>query len=241
MVIAAFIMSGCSVYFKLCPHGYLLEEWYGSYLANYRWTRWTAWFLSYVTMTIATVETIQMIGMMITFLPTIVLTWEKITDLTSQLAVDEQFAKIIANYRQLQIVGGIGRDFVLSMLFIFVSTVSILTPGFVYVAIKMALKMPTGAYLCVPYILQVIFFLSYFLLRAIERVSAKWMEGLTNLRRGKVRSSLEWRVVNSIPIFTMQYGLPGNKLMDIGNRYKTKFYAGILDNTLTLLLSFRNP
>lgn len=236
----SFVIAGLGVYLKMCPHGFLLEQWYGPYLENHNWTRWTVRLISYVAMTIAWVEYDQATSIFLAFLTTIVFTWERIANLTSQFPTQNgtQFANVVSNYRQLHLTGKIGRNFVMSMVLGTLSTISTLLSGFIYVTIKLYGKMPMKVYPLAPYVCLVTLFLTYFLLRALEGVNKMCVKGLANLSQGRNRRSLEKRVANSIPVFAIPCGRRGYEMFKIEDGYRLGFYAIVLDITWNLLLSF---
>lgn len=226
----------------MCPHGYLFEEWYGPYLENNGWARWTMRLLSYVTMVTGCLEQLQICAMFIAFIPTIILSWERIENLTSQLptTTETQFSNAVINYRELHVLGKIGRDFVMSVMLQMLWTYSFVCSGFTYVTIRLYGTMPTIIYLLAPYTCLVVFCVAYFLLRGLEGVNKKCVEGLANLKLCRIRRSLERRVINSIPVSAIQCGLLGYKIFQIEDGYKLEFFASVIDNTWNLLLSFPN-
>ncbi|OXA64784.1 hypothetical protein Fcan01_01334 [Folsomia candida] len=199
--------------------------------------------ISYVTMTIGCVEQMQMTAMLSAFITSIVISWERIENLTSQLPTKtgRQFCKAVTNYRQLHVIGNMGKHFVMLMVIGVLWIVSLLSSGFTYVTIKLYGKMPTKVYLLAPYISVMTFFVTYFVLRGLEGINKKCVEGLVNLKLCRVRRSLERRVANSIQVFAIPCGVPGYKIFQIEDGYKTQFYANVLDTTWNLLLSFPNP
>lgn len=227
----------------MCPHGFLLDQWYEQYLATHPIARWTLRFLSFLTMTIATIEMVQMTAMLVAFVTTLIFTWERIENLTSQLPTEtgSQFASVVTNFRQLHVISKVGRDYLMCISLIMEFVVSVMASGLTYVTIKLYGKMPTVAWLMASYVVVVIFCVTYFLLRALEGVNTKCVEGLGNLRGARVRNTLERRMVNAVPVFAIPCGLPGYKLFQVEDGYKLDFYAKVLDNTWNLLLSFPNP
>ncbi|OXA49657.1 hypothetical protein Fcan01_15634 [Folsomia candida] len=237
-----FVIAGLGVYFNMCPHGFLLEQWHGPYLMNHDWIRWIARFLSYVAMVIASVEHGQMTSIFTAILTTIVFSWERIANLTSQFPIQSaaQFENVVRNYRQLHLTEKIGRDFVMQVVFGTLSTISTVLSGFIYITIKLYGKMPMKVYPLAPYICFVTLFLTYFLLRGIEGVNNRCAKGLASLKMCRTRRSLEKRVATSVPVFAIPCGMRGYEMFKIEDGYRLGFYAMVLDNTWNLLLSFPN-
>lgn len=239
----SFVFAGLGVYLKMCPHGFLLEQWFGPYLETHDLARWTLRFLSFLAMGVGCVEQMQINAMLNAFITSIAFSWERIENLVSQLPTRTatEFSNVVANYRQLHLIGKISSDFVSGAGILLIYVMSVMLSGFTYVTIKLYGKMPLEAYLLAPYMFLIIFGISYFLLRALEGINQKCVEGLGNLRLYEIRRSLERRMVNAIPVFAIPCGLPGYKIFLIEDGYKLNFYSTVLDNAWNLLLSFPNP
>lgn len=240
IIFFCFYASAVGTLTDLCPHGFIMTEYFGAYLAKYWILRWTVKTASFVIMTVGLLESNQMTIMSTTVISSILLPWERITILVANLsyATKSQFNNVAWNYRQMQVVAIIGRKIVMTMLSIIFVGWLIVISGFNYVTLKLYGKMPFVVYIVAPYISALITVVVYLLLPALISIHTKWKDGLGNLKLGKVRKSEERMIVSSIPIWGLECGLSATSFYRIEEDYKAEFFMNVVNNTWNLLLTF---